>query len=178
MNTLEKRLREAIRDIPDYPKPGVLFRDITPIWANAALFTAMVNEMVKQLSPLEPTVIAGTEARGFIMGGALAHALGCKFVPIRKSGKLPFHTVKQSYSLEYGEATIEMHEDAVSKEDRVIIHDDLLATGGTAIASAKLIQRLNSSVVGFSFIVNLEFLKGSTAIENSFGLKPHYLVQY
>jgi adenine phosphoribosyltransferase len=121
MNTLEKRLREAIRDIPDYPKPGVLFRDITPIWANAALFTAMVNEMVKQLSPLEPTVIAGTEARGFIMGGALAHALGCKFVPIRKSGKLPFHTVKQSYSLEYGEATIEMHEDAVSKEDRVII---------------------------------------------------------
>jgi adenine phosphoribosyltransferase len=178
MNKLEQQLRATIRDIQDYPKPGVLFRDITPIWANAALFKGMVDEMVKQLAPLSPTVIAGTEARGFIMGGALAHALGCKFVPIRKSGKLPFHTIQQSYSLEYGEATIEIHADAVSKDDRVIIHDDLLATGGTAIASAQLIQKLEAQVVGFSFIVNLDFLNGYHAIDQTFGLKPYFLVQY
>ena len=156
---LENEIKAVIRDVPDFPKEGIVFKDITPILAHPALCTKIVEELEKQVSHLKLDAIAGVEARGFLFGPLLAQKLGIPFVPIRKAGKLPYKTYQESYDLEYGQATIEMHQDAFSAGQRVLIHDDLLATGGTALAAAKLISKL-AEVVGFSFLIDLTFLEG------------------
>ncbi|WP_164112471.1 MULTISPECIES: adenine phosphoribosyltransferase [Sphingobacterium] len=157
---IESKLKAIVRDIPDFPSPGVLFKDITPILKDAKLCSEIVEEFVKRLNGLDIDVIAGVESRGFLFGLMLANRLGIPFVPIRKQGRLPYKTVSESYKLEYGQATIEAHEDAFESGAKVLIHDDLLATGGTVVATAKLIERLGGEVVGFSFIISLDFLKG------------------
>lgn len=158
---IAETIKKVIRDVPDFPKPGIIFKDITPILLDAELTRNVVNEMAKQVTPLNLSAIAGIESRGFWFGIMLANQLNIPFIPIRKKGKLPYKTVSYSYDLEYGSAEIEMHEDAVQKGWNVLIHDDLLATGGTAQAAAELIIMQNAKVAGFSFMVELDFLKGS-----------------
>ncbi|WP_160069398.1 adenine phosphoribosyltransferase [Sphingobacterium bovisgrunnientis] len=157
---LQERLNAVIRDIPDFPQPGVVFKDITPILKDANLCTEIVEAFVEQVKDLKIDVIAGIESRGFLFGMMLANKLNIPFVPIRKQGKLPAKTISESYKLEYGQATIEIHNDAFESGTNVLIHDDLLATGGTVVAAAKLIEKLGGQVAGFSFVINLEFLKG------------------
>jgi len=158
------QIKAAIRDIPDFPKPGIVFKDITPILKNPALCQNIVDTFAGQLKGAKIDVIAGIESRGFLFGLMLAIKLNVPFVPIRKAGKLP-HTVKQKvYELEYGTATIEMHIDAIEPGQRVLIHDDLLATGGTVTAASELIQELGGIVSGFSFVVGLGFLGGKERI--------------
>jgi adenine phosphoribosyltransferase len=155
-----RRVKAAIRDIPDFPKPGILFKDITPVLADPELFKTAVNTIVARLRKMKVTKIAAVESRGFLFGAAAALRLGIGLVPIRKKGKLPYKTVNVSYELEYGSAELEMHRDAVTKKDRVVIIDDLLATGGTARAAAQLIEKLGAKVVELDFIIELSFLKG------------------
>lgn len=157
---IESRLKQVIRDIPDFPKPGIIFKDITPILKEPELCQAIVEEFVDRLSGLEFDALAGIESRGFLFGLMLANRLNIPFVPIRKKGKLPAETISETYDLEYGSATIEIHRDAFPAGSRVLIHDDLLATGGTVAAGAKLIKQLGGEVAGFSFLVGLSFLKG------------------
>lgn len=178
MMQLSEKLKQTIRDVKDYPKPGILFKDITPVLADPQLIKEIVRQMVKEFEPQRIDAVASTEARGFIFGSILAHELNCRFIPVRKAGKLPFKTRLQQYSLEYGSASIEMHIDAIRPGWRVLVHDDLLATGGTAGATADLVNGLNGIVAGFSFIINLSFLAGEQNLTNRFGLKPHYLVSY
>lgn len=154
-------IKKVIRDVPDFPKPGIIFKDITPILLDPELTRKIVDELAKQVKSLNLDAIVGIESRGFWFGIMLANQLNIPFIPIRKKGKLPYKTVSYSYDLEYGSAEIEMHEDAVRKGWNVLIHDDLLATGGTAQASAELILMQNAKVAGFSFMVELDFLKGS-----------------
>jgi adenine phosphoribosyltransferase len=156
------RLRAGIRDIADYPSPGILFKDVTPLLADAALFSETVTALAAGYGPggLEVDLVVGIEARGFIFGAPVALALGVGFVPIRKSGKLPFTTVSAEYALEYGSATIEVHTDAVQPGQRVLLLDDVLATGGTAEAAARLLEQLGAEVVAVSFLMELEFLAG------------------
>jgi adenine phosphoribosyltransferase len=157
---IEAQIKAAIRDIPDFPKPGIIFKDITPVLKNAALCDAIVDSFADKLGDTQIDVVAGVESRGFLFGLMLAVKLGVPFVPVRKAGKLP-HTVKQKvYELEYGTATIEMHIDAIKPGDRVLIHDDLLATGGTVMAASELIQELGGTISGFCFVVGLSFLNG------------------
>jgi len=176
--TLSEEIKKTIRDIPDYPKPGINFKDITPILANPVLMHAIISKLVEDFKGLKIDAVAGTEARGFILAPILAYELGCAFVPVRKKGKLPYKSIAQEYSLEYGVASIEMHVDAIKPGWRVLVHDDLLATGGTAGATASLVQQLGGNVVSFSFLVNLSFLKGERNLIERFGIKPHYLVSY
>src|SRR5436190_20501699 len=143
---IEEKIKATIRDVKDYPKPGIIFKDITPVLANPLLVREITSELVEQLKPLKFDAIAAVEARGFIFGSILAHALNCRFIPVRKAGKLPYTTVRQEYALEYGTATIEMHADAIQPGWNVLVHDDLLATGGTAGAAAALIQSFNARV--------------------------------
>lgn len=157
---LESKLKDIVRDIPDFPSPGILFKDITPILKDSDLCSEIVEEFVQRLQGVDIDVIAGVESRGFLFGLMLANKLGVPFVPIRKQGRLPYKTVSESYKLEYGQATIEVHEDAFESGAKVLIHDDLLATGGTVVATAKLIEKLGGEVAGFSFIISLDFLKG------------------
>lgn len=157
---LESKLKVVVRDIPDFPSPGILFKDITPILKDAELCSEIVEEFVRRLSGADIDVIAGVESRGFLFGLMLANKLGIPFVPIRKQGRLPSKTVSESYKLEYGQATIEVHEDAFESGAKVLIHDDLLATGGTVVAAAKLVEKLGGEIAGFSFIISLDFLKG------------------
>jgi adenine phosphoribosyltransferase len=159
---LETRLRGGIRDVPDYPSPGILFKDVTPLLADAALFDEAVTGLAAGFGPDEATVdvVAGVEARGFIFGAPVAHALGVGFVPIRKAGKLPFTTASAEYALEYGSATIEVHTDAVQPGQRVLLLDDVLATGGTAEAAARLLEGLGAQVVAVTFLIELGFLGG------------------
>jgi adenine phosphoribosyltransferase len=158
------QIKAAIRDIPDFPKPGIIFKDITPILKDPGLCEAIVNTFAEKLAGIETDVIAGIESRGFLFGLMLAAKLGVPFVPVRKAGKLP-HTVKQKvYELEYGTATIEMHADAFEPGARVLIHDDLLATGGTVTATSELIHELGGTVAGFCFVVELGFLGGAEKI--------------
>jgi adenine phosphoribosyltransferase len=157
---IEEKIKSVVRDIPDFPKPGILFRDITPILADPQLCEEIVSEFVKRLEPIKPDALAGIEARGFIFGPQIAKRMGIPFVPIRKAGKLPYTTVSHSYDLEYGSATIEIHADAIQSGDRVCIHDDLLATGGTAAAAAELVKKISGEVACFSFVINLAFLEG------------------
>jgi adenine phosphoribosyltransferase len=154
-------IREAIRAIPDYPKPGVTFRDITPLIGNARLFREVVDRLVEPWRAVRVDRVAGIEARGFILGGAVAHELAAGFVPIRKKGKLPHTTVRAAYSLEYGLDEIEMHRDALSAGESIVLVDDLLATGGTAEAAVKLLRLLGARLLGASFIVDLPDLGGS-----------------
>jgi adenine phosphoribosyltransferase len=155
-----EKIRAAVRDIPDFPKPGILFKDITPILADPALFRAAVDIFVQRHHDGKITKIAAVESRGFVFGAAVAYLLGVGLVPIRKKGKLPYSTIDATYDLEYGTATLEIHKDAVKAGDRVVLIDDLLATGGTAVASAGLIERLGASVVEVDFLIELAFLNG------------------
>ncbi len=153
-------IRAAIRDIPDFPKPGIIFKDITPVLQSAALFAETVELMAARHLGNPPDLVAGIESRGFIFGAALALRLGCGLVPVRKQGKLPYQTIAASYDLEYGSATIEIHQDALRPGDRVLLVDDLLATGGTAEAAARLIGQLGATIQGIEFVVELAFLDG------------------
>lgn len=175
---VSEKVKQAIRDVRDYPKPGIVFKDITPVFADPSLFREVVREMVLTHNGQKIDAVAAVEARGFIFGSILAHELKCSFIPVRKAGKLPYRTRSQKYDLEYGTAAIEMHEDAVVKGSRVLIHDDLLATGGTADATASLITEMGGIVAGFSFLVNLSFLPGEQKLIERFGVKPKYLVSY
>lgn len=157
---LEQKLQSVIRDIPDFPKPGIVFKDITPILKDFELCAEIVDSFANQLRELEIDVIAGIESRGFLFGMMLANKLQIPFIPIRKQGKLPAKTISESYKLEYGQATIEIHEDAFEAGTKVFIHDDLLATGGTVVATSKLIEKLGGTVAGYGFIINLQFLNG------------------
>lgn len=175
---LAEEIRNSIRDVPDFPKPGVLFRDITPLLSNPKLFRKTVDALAESVGDLKIDTIVAIEARGFVFGSALAYKLGCAFVPVRKAGKLPFGTIQEAYALEYGSATIEIHSDAISNGCNVLIHDDLLATGGTAMAAGRLIQGLGGHIAGFSFLINLSFLHGEDTIMKHFELSPRYLLNY
>jgi adenine phosphoribosyltransferase len=155
-----ERLIEAIRDVPDFPKPGIIFKDITPLLAHADLFKLTIDTFAAHLEGREIDKVAVIDARGFIFGSALAYRLGAGVVPIRKQGKLPFDTIEESYELEYGTATLAMHVDAVEKGEKILLMDDLLATGGTAAATASLISQLGGEIVEIVFLIELAFLKG------------------
>jgi adenine phosphoribosyltransferase len=164
-------LRARVRDIPDFPKPGILFRDLTPLMGDGAAFKLAVEMLAERLGPHRPEVVVAVESRGFIFGAPVAAALGIGFVPVRKPGKLPFRIARRSYALEYGTDTLEMHADAVVEGARVAIVDDLLATGGTAQATVELVRELGGEVVVLAFAVELGFLRGrerlaSTQIES------------
>lgn len=161
---IEEELKSVIRDIPDFPKPGIVFKDITPIFKHPELCTRIIDAFCERLERTPIDVIAGIESRGFLFGLLLANRLQVPFVPIRKLGKLPYKTVQQSYNLEYGSETIEMHEDAIEQGQQVLIHDDLLATGGTVEAASKLIQAQGGILTGYTFLINLSFLKGSDRV--------------
>ena len=153
-------LKARIRDVPDFPKPGIVFKDIMPLLADPAGLARTVDLLAEWAEPREPDLILGAEARGFITGGALACRLRCGFVAARKPGKLPWRTVSAKYALEYGFDTLELHADAIIRGQRVLIHDDVLATGGTAKAKTELVEQLGGEVVGIAFIIELDFLKG------------------
>ncbi len=175
---LEQTLKSLLRDVVDFPKPGIVFKDITPLLANPPVRRQVVKTIADHFSKEHIDVLAAVEARGFIFGMLIAQELNVPFVPIRKSGKLPYKKIHEDYALEYGAASIEMHEDALKPGARVLIHDDLLATGGTAAAAGNMIKRLQGEVAGFSFIINLAFLPGEKVLTHRFGSKPHYLISY
>lgn len=175
---LSEKIKQTIREVHDYPKPGIIFKDITPVLASPALMNEIIYQLKEDFANSKIDAIAAVEARGFIFGSILAHELNCRFIPIRKAGKLPFKVRSKSYDLEYGKATIEMHEDAIHPEWRVLIHDDLLATGGTTVAAADLIKSFGGIVAAFSFIINLSFLPGEQTLKDRFGINPQYLVKY
>lgn len=170
-------IKDHIRTIPDYPKPGIMFRDVTTLFGNARAFRTTVDLLVQPYAGTRIDKVAGIEARGFILAGAVAHQLSVGFVPVRKKGKLPYKTVSQTYDLEYGTDTVEIHEDAVGKGENVLIVDDLIATGGTAEAAVKLIERVGGNVVGCSFIVDLPELNGRKRLEK-LGKKVLALVDF
>lgn len=157
---LEQKLISSIRDVPDFPKPGILFKDITPVLHNPQLCDEIVDAFLQQCEGKNINAIVGVESRGFLFGFALANKLNVPFVLVRKAGKLPYKTISYEYDLEYGSAKVEMQLDEIQPGWNVLIHDDLLATGGTAEAAAKLIQMQKGNVAGFAFLVELEFLKG------------------
>ena len=162
---LQDRLQAAIRAVPDFPKPGILFRDITPVMEDPALSQAVVDGFLERLRGRHIDAIAGIESRGFLYGMPLALKLGVPFLTVRKKGKLPWKTVSTAYALEYGTAEVEMHVDSVRPGMRVLIHDDLLATGGTAAAAAELVRMQGGHVAGFSFLIELSFLEGVRRLE-------------
>lgn len=153
-------IRDKIRTIPDYPKPGIQFRDVTTLWGDARGFRTAIDKLVQPYAGVRIDKVAGIEARGFVLGGAVAHQLSVGFVPVRKKGKLPGATIAEEYALEYGTDTVEIHEDAVSEGENVLIVDDLLATGGTAEAAVKLLRKAGGTIVGCCFIVDLPDLGG------------------
>lgn len=160
------KIKTLIRDVPDFPKPGILFKDITPLIGDPEGLSAANNLLTDPFRGMGVTAVAGMESRGFIFGVPAAERLEVGFVPIRKPGKLPYKTVRQSYELEYGVDSLEIHADAVSKDDKVLIVDDLLATGGTAQASVKLVQSLGAEVVGVTFVIELGFLNGRDKLKD------------
>ena len=159
-------VKDYIRTIPDFPKKGIMFRDVTTVLNDADGFGLAVDEMTKLLDGTEFDVVVGIESRGFIFGAPIAYNLKKPFVPIRKKGKLPYKTVEESYALEYGTATIEVHEDAIKKGSRVVIIDDLIATGGSAKAAANLVEKLGAEVVKFAFLIELPALKGREVLKD------------
>ena len=177
MSELENRLKAAVRAVPDFPKPGILFRDITPVLEDAALCTAAVDGFRHALAAQRIDAIAGIESRGFLFGMPLAMALNIPFVTVRKKGKLPWKTVGYRYDLEYGSAEVEMHVDSVKPGMRVMVHDDLLATGGTAAAAAELIKKQGGTVAAFSFLIELSFLNGMDRLK-PYGAEVVRLVTY
>jgi adenine phosphoribosyltransferase len=168
-------LAALIRDIPDFPKPGIGFKDITPLLADPAGLDAAVSALAEHARPLDVDVVIAAEARGFLLGTALARELGAGFVLARKPGKLPYTTVRAEYLLEYGAGALELHTDAVASGARVLVHDDLLATGGTARALCELVEQLDGQVVGCSFLIELAFLHGRDRLA---GHDVHSLVRY
>ncbi len=162
---IESKLRAAIRDVPDFPKPGILFKDITPILKDAALCAEIVEAFADQLAHTPIDVVAGIESRGFLFGLMLATRLNVPFVPIRKQGKLPFKKIQQPCELEYGSAILELHQDAISPGQRVLVHDDLLATGGTVSAATRLIRELEGQIAGYAFVISLDFLNGNETLK-------------
>jgi adenine phosphoribosyltransferase len=168
------RIKSLIRDVPDFPKPGILFKDVTPLLGDAAAFKLTTELMAETLRPLGAELVVGIESRGFIFGAALAQVMGAGFVPVRKPGKLPYKCRRETYTLEYGTDALEMHEDAVDKR-RCLVVDDLLATGGTAAATGRLVERLGGEVLGFAFVIELDFLHGRARL----GERPtHSLIHY
>lgn len=157
---LEKQIKAAIRDVKDFPKEGIIFKDITPILENPQLTNSITKDFVRLMDGMRVDAIMGVESRGFFWGPLIAQELGIPFIPVRKKGKLPYKTVSHKYDLEYGSAEIEVHEDAIKEGANILIHDDLLATGGTAAAAAEIVLKQNAHVAGFSFLVILDFLKG------------------
>jgi adenine phosphoribosyltransferase len=162
---LENRIKNAIRDVKDFPKEGIVFKDITPIMLDPILSNDMIDHLVEIYKDKNIEAVAGIESRGFLFGYPLAIKLGVPFILIRKKGKLPYEKISHSYDLEYGSATIEIHTDALSKGQRVLIHDDLLATGGSAEAAAVLIEKCGAEVAGFNFLVSLDFLNGTEKLK-------------
>lgn len=170
-------IKQHIRTVPDWPEAGVQFRDITPLLQNPKVFRVLIDQFVHRYFDVKPDVIAGLDARGFIIGSVLAYALNIGFVPIRKKGKLPFTTVEETYELEYGSATVELHTDAVKPGDRVVLIDDLIATGGTMMAGMRLLQRLGATVIEGAAIVDLPELHGSDKLRAA-GLQLFTLVSF
>lgn len=170
-----ERLRSKIRDIPDFPKPGIIFKDITPLVKDPATLRLAVHQLLHPFLGREITAVAGMEARGFIFGSLIAWELGIPFIPLRKPGKLPYDVQSVSYDLEYGSAELEVHIDAVDSSDKVLLIDDLLATGGTAKASCDLIEKLGATVVACAFVVELDFLQGREKLGN---YEVHSLLHY
>jgi len=163
--TLEDKLRSVIRDVPDFPKKGIMFKDISTIMLNADLSNEVLDALELQYKGKGIDAIAGIESRGFLFGFPLAMRLGIPFILIRKEGKLPYKKISYAYDLEYGQATVEMHTDAIADGHKVLIHDDLLATGGSAEAAARLIEKCGGSVYGFNFLVSLDFLSGAEKLK-------------
>ena len=165
MNLTDK-IKNTIRDVPDFPQQGILFKDITPVLYDQQLVNEIVSELSDKLKSIQLDAIVGIESRGFLFGFLLANHLNIPFILVRKSGKLPYKTIQQEYGLEYGKGVIEMHIDSIKPNWNVLIHDDLLATGGTAEAAAKLIAKFNAKVAGFAFLVGLDFLNGKQKLVN------------
>jgi adenine phosphoribosyltransferase len=177
LTDLQDELKRAIRTIPDYPHKGIMFRDITTLLSNPSAFRRSVDAFVHPFTGKGISQVVGIDARGFIFGGAMAHQLSAGFLPLRKKGKLPYETVSMSYALEYGEAELEIHTDAVAKGERVILVDDLIATGGTAEAGIKLLQGLGANVVEACFVIDLPDLGGRKKIE-ALGVPVRTLVEF
>lgn len=159
------KLRAAVRDVPDFPKPGIVFKDITPILGSGELFRASIDVFLEQCRGKEIDKIVGIDARGFLFGSAVAYELGIGFVPLRKKGRLPYKTESAKYSLEYGEAEMELHLDAIEPGERVVLIDDLLATGGTSASAATLIKKVGGILLAAQFLIELEFLNGRQKLE-------------
>ncbi len=174
-NTAPQKIKAAIRDVPDFPQKGIVFKDITPILANPQLFQSSVDWLASQEQDKKIHAVVGIDARGFIFAGAVACQLGVGFIPVRKKGKLPYQTQSVAYDLEYGKGELEIHVDALKKGENVIIVDDLLATGGTALAAAKLIEKIGGHVVGINFLIELTFLNGRKKLN---GYRIASAVQY
>ncbi|MBN1864515.1 MAG: adenine phosphoribosyltransferase [Victivallales bacterium] len=160
-----QEIESTIRDIPDFPKKGIIFKDITPLLQSREIFAEVIEKLCEPYRENIPDYIVAVESRGFIFGSPMALSLGCGIVPVRKKGKLPYKTFEETYDLEYGTATVEMHVDALKPSDRVVVVDDLLATGGTAAAAVKLIERFSAEILGLEFLIELCFLKGRKALE-------------
>jgi adenine phosphoribosyltransferase len=158
MDELSEKLRRTIRDVPDFPKPGIIFKDITPVLKSPGLFRKVIKTLSERYRGKGITAVVAIESRGFIFGGALAERMGVPFVPVRKKGKLPYKTVSATYELEYGTDSVEMHADALQPGDKVVVLDDLVATGGTAEATARLCEELGAEVVELAFVIELAFL--------------------
>lgn len=167
MSDLDARVRSALRAIPDFPKPGIVFQDITPVLCDPALFGEVIAAMAAPYREAEVTHVVGIEARGFILGGAVAATLGAGFIPVRKPGKLPWESLREVYALEYGEDALEAHRDACGDAARVLVVDDVLATGGTARAAGNLTRKLGATLIGWSFLLELAFLAGRERLEGA-----------
>lgn len=170
-------VKDFIRTIPDFPKPGIMFRDVTTLFGDPRGFRMAVDQLLAPYAGQRIEMVVGLEARGFILGGAVAHQLSAGFVPVRKKGKLPAAILSEDYQLEYGSATVEIHDDALQPGQQVLLVDDLLATGGTAEAGIKLIERLGAEVVGCAFVIDLPGLGGRQRLE-AMGMKVHALCEY
>ena len=168
-------LARAIRTVPDFPKPGILFKDVTPVLADARLLRVAAEALAGPFRDAGITHVAGIEARGFMLGGLLADLLGAGFVPVRKRGKLPWRTYAETYALEYGTDTLELHEDAAGPGARVLVHDDVIATGGTAAAAANLVRRTGAEVAGFAFLFEIAALGGRKLLGE--GVPVHYVLE-
>jgi adenine phosphoribosyltransferase len=173
----KKSVEDYIRTIPDFPHKGIMFRDVTTLFSDPRGFRICIDQLLSPYAGMRIDKVVGLEARGFILGGAVAHQLSVGFVPIRKKGKLPGKTIAQDYTLEYGEATMEVHEDAILPGEKILVVDDLLATGGTCEASIKLIERLGGEIISAAFVVDLPDLGGRARLEKM-GIDLHWLCEY
>ncbi len=168
-------LKARIRDVPDFPEPGIVFKDIMPLLGDSSSLHEVTDLIAEWAEPRRPDLILGAEARGFILGATVAYKLGCGFVAARRPGKLPWKTVSATYALEYGENSLELHADAISQAQRVLVHDDVLATGGTARAICDLAEQLGGEIIGVAFVIELDFLEGRKQLD---GHDVHSLIRY